>query len=146
MMCEEQVDWAFMGITNVMAKCYHGMEFHGLTLTHYIFCFESSQHFASLYAPDILHSAVNAYDVGTLLWMPKIDEVFHADKALSIGLCLLAMDEHERGLDFFEKEFEVYVGSKEASHDFTQRVRRNGGGVLCARAVRAVDEVCARCV
>lgn len=124
MMCEEQVDWAFMGITNVMAKCYRGMEFHGLALTHYIFCFESSRHFASLYAPDIIHSAVSAYDVGTLLWMPKIDEVFHADKALSIGLCLLAMDEHERGLDFFEKAFEVYVGSKEAM------ISRNAFGAM----------------
>jgi tetratricopeptide (TPR) repeat protein len=124
MMCKEEVDWAFLGVTNVMAKCYRAIEFHGLALTHYIYCFESSRHFASLYTPEKLHNAVSAYDVGTLLWMPKIDEVFHADKALSIGLCLLAMEEKDRALEFFVKAFEIYVNSKECT------ISRNAFGAM----------------
>ena len=113
MKCSEQVDWAVLGVLNVMAKCYRAMNFHGLALMHYICCFESSRCFASLYTPEQLHKSVSAYEVGALLWMPNIDNVFHADKALSIGICLLSMEEKDCALEFLEKAFEMYTSASE---------------------------------
>jgi tetratricopeptide (TPR) repeat protein len=123
-MCNEEVDWAFLGVANLMGKCYRAMDFHGLALTHYILCFEASRRFASLFTPEKLHNSVSAYDVGTLLWMPKIDEVFHADKALSIGICLLSMEEKDRALEFFVKAFEIYMSSSEPA------ISRNAFGAM----------------
>ena len=122
--CDEEVDWAFLGVANVMAKCYQAMHFQGMALTHYLLCFEASRRFDSLYTPEILHNSVSAYDVGTLLWMPKIDEVFHADQAQSIGICLLSMDEKDRALEFFVKAFEIYMSSSEPE------ISRNAFGTM----------------
>ena len=132
MACSEQVDWAVLGVINVMAKCYRAMNFHGLALMHYICCFEASRRFASLYTPEKLHKSVSAYEVGALLWMPKIDDVFHADKALSIGICLLSMEEKERALEFLEKAFEIYMSSSEPA------ISRNAFGSM-AEACYAQD-------
>lgn len=108
-MCREEVDWAFVSVLNVMGQCYRAMGVQGLALAHYIYCFEASERFSSLVASEKRHGATDMYDIYTPLWMPKIDNLFHADKALCIGACLLSMEEKDRALEFFTKAFHLYT-------------------------------------
>lgn len=126
--CPEEVDWAFASVINVMAQCYRAMELPSMALTHYIYCFQASEQYASPATSKKLESCVNEYEAGSLLWMPRVDGAFHADKALCIGLCLLSMGEKDNALEFFTKGLNLYIKTNNA--------------ILSHSAFAAVAETC----
>lgn len=108
---EAEVAWAYVDALNRMGKFYSALELPNVAISHYIQSAEMSQKFFGPQSTDSQERVAADFKDGLLLEMPRIDSVFRASQAVSIGLSFYSLGEGRKAVGSFDKAFAMLVAS-----------------------------------